>query len=122
MRSSVKYAKVSCKRRNNAIQRFSTKLVEMTMPDQPSYATALKLAEALKDLGYALEACDEGKKAGIRLEYSLEMRICRDTVSHQLTREKGAAEMLLLPAYCRFKAAVASMQAIIKFALSISLV
>ena len=95
MGHSVKYAKVSVKKRNNAILRFSTKLVEMTMPEEPSYATAIKLAEALKDVGYALEACYKGKKAGKGLEYALEMRICKDTVSHQLTRDGNAAEKQL---------------------------
>lgn len=92
MGHSVKYAKVSVKRRNNAILRFSTKLAEMTMPEEPSYATAIKLAEALKDIGYALDTCYEGKKAGKSPEYVLEMRICKDTVSHQLTREGNAAD------------------------------
>ena len=125
VKRSVKYAKVSCERRNKAILRFSTKLVEMTIQEKPSYATALRLAEALKDLGYALEACHEGNKAGNGFEYVLEMRICKDTVSHQLTRDGNAAEGQLpslhtdsmkMPMMLTVQAAV---QAIIKFASSI---
>jgi len=78
-----------------AILRFSTKLVETAMPDDPSYATALRIAEALKDLGSALETCHEYKRAGLAHEYALELRICNDTVSHQLTRDGNAAERQL---------------------------
>ena len=92
MGHSVKYAKVRVKKRNNAILEFSTKLVEMAMPDNPSYITAMKLAEVLHDIKTALEACHEGKNAGQSIEYVLELRICKDTVSHQLTRDGNAAK------------------------------
>ena len=92
MGHSVKYAKVSVKKRNNAILEFSTWLADMTMPEETSYATAIKLAEALQDLGYALETCSLGEQAGMNFEYVLELRICKDTVSHQLTRDGNAAK------------------------------
>ena len=95
MQHSVKHARVSCKRKEKMILAFSTKLVEMAMLEEPSYTTAIKLAEALRVLRMALENCYEWDKVGRRLEYVLELRICKDTVSYQLTRDGNAAEWQL---------------------------
>ena len=102
MEHSVKHARVSCKRKERMILAFSTKLVEMATPDDPSYATAIKLAEALRVLRMALENCHEWDKAGRRLEYVLELRVCKDTVSYQLTRDGNAAEWQLPSQHASF--------------------
>ena len=122
MEHSVKHARVSCKRKEKMILAFSTKLVEMAMPEDPSYATAIKLAEALHALSRSLEACYEGAKAGARQEYVLELRICKDTVSYQLTRDGNAAEGQLPSPHALKLLSVQFllMQPIIKFAPNIS--
>ena len=101
---------------------FSTKLVEMAMLEEPSYTTAIKLAEALRVLRMALENCYEWDKVGRRLEYVLELRICKDTVSYQLTRDGNAAEWQLPSPHASelLRVQFLLVQAIIKFASSIS--
>ncbi len=92
MGHSVNYAKKGEAGKKDMILEFSTRLIEEAMPEEPDYSKALRLSEALEELYSALETCSMGEKAGKSLTYALEIRICKDTVSHQLTRDEDAAD------------------------------
>ena len=116
MRRSVKYARAGENGTRDMILEFSTRMVERAMPDKPDYAAALKLSDALQDLYSALEACRLCKGSGNEPSYALEVRICKDTVSHQLTRDGDAALAAPLPAHAgRSGRKPGFLQAIIRF-------